>query len=84
MTLSSHSPSNETRLNNQPETRILTDEVNSSPILDFEQYSNTIASMIRSSDPRFSIGIYGELGTGKTTLMRSIETKISDNNTMIV
>ena len=56
-----------------------------SPILDFKQYSNTMANVIKNSDPRFSIGIYGEWGTGKTTLMRSIEDKIvNDVNIMTV
>jgi len=29
--------------------------------------------MVRSSRPKFSIGIYGEWGTGKTTLMKLVE-----------
>ena len=54
----------------QPVVKLLIDEIEPSPILDFKQYSNTMANVIKNSDPRFSIGIYGEWGTGKTTLMR--------------
>jgi hypothetical protein len=66
------------------DTRILTDEIELAPILDFDYYSDTIANMIRSSTPRFTVGVYGEWGTGKTTLMRSIEKKIASNDIMTV
>jgi hypothetical protein len=49
---------------------IITDDVTFDPILDFEAYSNTIVKMITQSHPKFSIGIYDEWGTGKTTLMK--------------
>jgi predicted KAP-like P-loop ATPase len=63
-----------------PKAKILTDDVEPLPILDFEKYSYTIVQLIKDSDPRFSIGIYGEWGTGKTTLMKSIENKITNGN----
>jgi len=56
---------------------IISDDVTFNPILDFEAYSNTIVKMITKSHPKFSIGIYGEWGTGKTTLMRVIEDKLN-------
>ena len=36
--------------------------------------------MIKGSTPKFSVGIYGEWGTGKTTLMRIIEEKLKSDN----
>jgi predicted KAP-like P-loop ATPase len=61
-----------------------TDDVSRQPILDFDAYSNTIVKMIKESHPKFSIGIYGEWGSGKTTLMKVIEQKLNpkknDNN----
>lgn len=56
---------------------IITDDVTFNPILDFEAYSNTIVKMITQSHPKFSIGIYGEWVTGKTTLMKVIEDKLN-------
>ena len=35
------------------------------------------------SKPRFSVGIYGEWGTGKTTLMRVIEKKLANNENIL-
>lgn len=68
-----------------PKAKILTDDIEPLPILDFEKYSNTIVQLIKDSDPRFSIGIYGEWGSGKTTLMKSIENKVTgDKDIMTV
>jgi chromosomal replication initiation ATPase DnaA len=64
-----------TSLNSFPKARSITYDIEPLPILDFEEYSYTIAQLIKDSDPRFSIGIYGEWGIGKTTLMKSIENK---------
>jgi uridine kinase len=33
--------------------------------------------MVTGSKPKFSIGIYGKWGTGKTTLMRMVEKKLN-------
>jgi predicted KAP-like P-loop ATPase len=55
---------------------ILEDSVEVEPVLDFKRYSQSIAKLIRNSDHKFSIGIYGEWGTGKTTLMKLIEKAI--------
>ena len=57
---------------------IITDDVTNTPILDFDQYSETIVNIVRYSHPKFSLGIYGEWGTGKTTLMKVVENKLND------
>ena len=56
----------------EPQT-ILIDDVEEIPTHDFNSLSVTISNIIRTSTPHFTIGIYGEWGTGKTTLMKSIE-----------
>jgi predicted AAA+ superfamily ATPase len=55
------------------------DDTEDDPILDFKQYSETIVNMIKSSNPKFCIGILGEWGTGKTTLMKLVEKKLREN-----
>jgi predicted KAP-like P-loop ATPase len=58
--------------------KILTDsiEIEEKPFLGFENYVDTIVKMVKGSKPSFSVGVYGEWGTGKTTLMRLIEEKL--------
>jgi predicted KAP-like P-loop ATPase len=53
------------------------------PILDFKDYVDAIVKMIKGSTPKFSVGIYGEWGTGKTTLMRNIEDKQRSDNKIL-
>jgi ATPase subunit of ABC transporter with duplicated ATPase domains len=55
------------------------DDTEDDPILDFKEYSETIANLIKSSNPKFCIGILGEWGIGKTTLMRLVEKKLREN-----
>ena len=45
------------------------------PTNEFEDLANIIAGIIEGSTPEFTIGIYGKWGTGKTTLMQSIQKK---------
>ncbi len=56
----------------QPQT-ILIDDVEQKPTHDFNSLGTTIANIVHNSNPHFTIGIYGEWGTGKTTLMKVIE-----------
>jgi hypothetical protein len=58
--------------NNRPELKILTDEIDSIPILDFDLYGRTIIKIINGSEPNYAIGIYGYWCTGMTTLMKYI------------
>ena len=43
----------------------------------FTKITRSVSDLIRISNSRFSIGIYGEWGTGKTTLMRMIERQLN-------
>jgi predicted ATPase len=48
---------------------MITDDIAFYPILDFNLYGDAITKIITQSYPKFSIGIYGDWGRGKTTLM---------------
>jgi KAP-like P-loop domain-containing protein len=49
--------------------------------LGFAEIASGIATMIRNSVPRFTIGIFGPWGSGKTTLMEAIESELVRNDT---
>lgn len=64
---------------------LITDDVHSSdsellgkPIdeFDFKLYSKAIANIINNTNPKYTIGIYGNWGMGKTTLMKMIESDL--------
>jgi predicted KAP-like P-loop ATPase len=63
--------------------KIITDEPTLEDALDFKNYSRSLAGIITNSTPRFSIGIFGGWGTGKTSLM-SMTRQILDDNDKIV
>jgi len=58
--------------------RILLDEpVPEEAKLGFDAYADVLTNIILSSESPFTIGIFGDWGTGKTTLMRMIEDRVS-------
>jgi predicted KAP-like P-loop ATPase len=63
---------------------IITDDIAIHPILDFNLYTNAIVKIIRDSYPKFTIGIFGDWGTGKTTLMNSIYTNLQGDSSILV
>ncbi len=64
---------------------IITDDIAIHPILDFNLYTNAIVKIIKDSYPKFTIGLFGDWGTGKTTLMNSIYKILqNDNNSILV
>jgi predicted KAP-like P-loop ATPase len=56
--------------------RILLDEPARRPALGFDEYARAFAAITRQSDPRFAVGIFGDWGSGKTTLMQAIEREL--------
>lgn len=69
-----------TRTSPLQQQAILIDDVERNPTHEFDSLSQTISNIIRNSTPHFTIGIYGEWGTGKTTLMKSIEKTLASND----
>jgi hypothetical protein len=63
----------------QSQQTILIDEYEKNPTREFESLGHTVANIIKNSHPRFTIGIYGEWGTGKTTLMKAVEASLNEN-----
>ena len=59
------------------EYKILLDDPARQPKLGFDQYAQAFAGIIRESEPRFAIGVFGNWGSGKTTLMRAIERELA-------
>jgi KAP family P-loop domain len=52
--------------------RILLDSPTASPALGYAQIGRALATIIKQSEPRFALGIFGGWGSGKTTLMQAI------------
>ena len=44
----------------------------------FHLYVDSLCNLIINSNPKFSIGAYGKLGTGKSTLLRNIRAKLEN------
>ena len=59
--------------------RLFTDESTTQDAPDFRIYSEKLSKIIADSEPRFTVGIYGDWGTGKTTLMEMIKKEIDRN-----
>jgi hypothetical protein len=63
--------------------RILLDEPAERPALRFDEYASAFAGIIRQSGPRFAVGIFGDWDSGKTTLMRAIQRRLEDDQTVV-
>jgi hypothetical protein len=56
--------------------KILIDSPSMKPSLGFGATANALAQIIRDSPPRFAVGIFGDWGSGKTTLMQEIQRRL--------
>jgi KAP family P-loop domain len=63
--------------------KILLDDPAQHPTLGFDQYARAFAGIIRESEPRFAIGIFGNWGSGKTTLMQAIQQQLAGDPDVI-
>lgn len=67
-----------------PKIQIITDDPAEEDALYFQGYSEKLANIIKSTNPKFSVGIFGKWGTGKTTLMRMIKRELDKDNDKIL
>jgi tetratricopeptide (TPR) repeat protein len=63
--------------------KIITDETSPKGFLDFRKYAKSLAQIIENSTPRFTVGIFGGWGTGKTTLMSLILEQFQENEKIL-
>ncbi|WP_371504290.1 P-loop NTPase fold protein [Nitrosopumilus adriaticus] len=58
--------------------RIFNDEPKVQPLaLNYDEYVETISKVITHSKPPYTIGIFGTWGTGKSSVMKNVQDKIS-------
>ena len=67
-------------LSHVSESEVITDAVPYKAINGYEKLSSALVGVIKNSDPCFTIGIYGEWGTGKTTLMKMVKKELKETN----
>jgi hypothetical protein len=72
------------QVSNVPATqRVLVDSPSLNPGLGFFNYVNAIVDLIRFSRPQFAIGIFGSWGSGKTTLMQAVQSRLKNDSQVI-
>jgi energy-coupling factor transporter ATP-binding protein EcfA2 len=64
--------------------RILLDLPSKTPALGFNQYAEALKNILEQGEPQFAVGIFGGWGSGKTTLMQAIESRLNKENTISV
>jgi hypothetical protein len=57
---------------------VLLDDPSEAPMLGFDVYADVFAQIVECSKPQFAVGIFGDWGSGKTTLMRTIERQVKE------
>jgi energy-coupling factor transporter ATP-binding protein EcfA2 len=62
--------------------KIILDSPSEKPALGFDQTALALKEIIEGSKPQFVVGIFGSWGSGKTTLMRTIERELSPAKTI--
>jgi hypothetical protein len=63
--------------------RVLLDDPAAAPALGYDDYARAFSDVIRHSQPQFAIGIFGDWGSGKTTLMRAIERQLDRDRQVV-
>jgi KAP family P-loop domain len=63
--------------------KVLLDDPAAAPSLGFDDYARAFSEIIRRSAPQFAVGIFGDWGSGKTTLMRAIERELQSDDSVV-
>lgn len=64
--------------------KVLLDDPAERPALGYIEYAHAFADIIRRSRPQFAVGIFGDWGSGKTTLMHAIWRELDHPNVIRV
>jgi len=68
----------------EKKVKILLDLPDEEGVLGFDNYRDALINIIKSTDPRFTVGIFGGWGTGKTTLMKMMKKKLDKERDITV
>ena len=63
--------------------RVFVDSPADQPSLGFADLADALAQIAHQSAPRFTIGVFGDWGSGKTTLMRAIQNRLDKSNKVV-
>ena len=63
---------------------IITDDIAINPILDSNLYRDAIVKIVKESFPNFTIGIFADWGTGKTTLLNAIDKDLQKDKDLVI
>ena len=63
--------------------KILLDSPSRHPALGFDRTAAALAELITRSTPRFAVGVFGEWGSGKTTLMEAIKHRLRKHGRIV-
>jgi KAP family P-loop domain len=63
--------------------KVLLDDPATQPGLGFPSYASAFAEIIEHSKAQFAIGIFGDWGSGKTTLMRAIQRQLDTHDDVV-
>lgn len=64
--------------------KILLDMPSATPALGFDRTAQALAQLITESQPRFAIGVFGDWGSGKTTLMEAIKRHLELDDSIVI
>lgn len=64
--------------------QVVLDTPAAQPSLGFREYAAALKQIVEESQPQFAIGVFGTWGSGKTTLMKQLESSLDSSRTITV